>query len=68
MTVVGLSYGFAGQMKVDETTGGARYGATTIAATDAQRQPSENELCWRSVPGTRHRGDRRETFTAKRTR
>jgi NAD(P)H dehydrogenase (quinone) len=44
MTVVGLNYGFAGQMKVDEITGGAPYGATTIAGLDAQRQPSENEL------------------------
>src|SRR5215468_9460785 len=49
MTVVGLNYGFAGQMKVDEITGGARYGATTIAGLDAQRQPSENELA-----GTRY--------------
>jgi hypothetical protein len=44
MTVVGLNYGFAGQMKVDEITGGVPYGATTIAGLDAQRQPSENEL------------------------
>ena len=44
MTVVGLNYGFAGQMKVDEITGGARYGATTVAGLDAQRQPSEKEL------------------------
>jgi hypothetical protein len=44
MTVVGLNYGFAGQMKVDEITGGAPYGATTIAGLDAQRQPSQNEL------------------------
>ena len=44
MTVVGLNYGFAGQMKVDEITGGAPYCATTIAGLDAQRQPSENEL------------------------
>jgi NAD(P)H dehydrogenase (quinone) len=36
-------------MKVDEITGGARYGATTIAGLDAQRQPSENELA-----GTRY--------------
>jgi len=31
-------------MKVDEITGGARYGSTTIGGLDAQRQPSENEL------------------------
>jgi NAD(P)H dehydrogenase (quinone) len=44
VTVAGLNYGFAGQMKVDEITDGAPYGATTIAGPDAQRQPSENEL------------------------
>ena len=44
MTVVRLNYGFAGQMKVEEVTGGAPYGATTIAGLDAQRHPSENEL------------------------
>lgn len=44
MTVVGLNYGFAGQLKVDEVTGGAPYGATTIARLDVLRQPSENEL------------------------
>jgi NAD(P)H dehydrogenase (quinone) len=31
-------------MKVDEATGGAPYGPTTIAGLDARRQPSENEL------------------------
>jgi NAD(P)H dehydrogenase (quinone) len=51
MAVVGLNYGFAGQMKVDEITGGAPYGATTIAGLDAQRQPSENELA-----GARYQG------------
>ena len=40
----GMTVVFAGQMKVDEITGGAPYGATTIAGLDAQRQPSENEL------------------------
>jgi NAD(P)H dehydrogenase (quinone) len=44
MTVVGLNYGFASQMKVNETTGGAPYGATTIAGPDAQLQSNENEL------------------------
>ena len=51
MTVVGLNYGFVGQMNVDEITGGAPYGATTIAGPDAQRQPSENELA-----GARYQG------------
>jgi len=31
-------------MKVDEITGGAPYGSTTIAGLDAEQQPSENEL------------------------
>ena len=51
MTVVGLNYGFAGQMTIDEITGGAPYGATTIAGADARRQPSENELA-----GARYQG------------
>ena len=51
MTVVGLNYGFAGQMKLDEATGGAPYGATTIAGLNAERQPSENELA-----GARYQG------------
>lgn len=44
MTIVGLDYGFAGQMRNDEIVGGAPYGATTIADTDGSRQPSETEL------------------------
>jgi len=44
MTVVGLDYGFAGQMRNDEIVGGAPYGATTIANGDGSRQPSETEL------------------------
>lgn len=51
MTMVGLNYGFAGQMKIDEVTGGAPYGATTIAGTDGQRQPNANELA-----GARYQG------------
>lgn len=44
MVVVGLNYGFKGQMTLNEITGGSPYGATTIAAGDGSRQPSENEL------------------------
>jgi NAD(P)H dehydrogenase (quinone) len=44
MVVVGLPYSFAGQMGVQELTGGSPYGATTIADGDGSRQPSENEL------------------------
>jgi NAD(P)H dehydrogenase (quinone) len=46
MVVVGLNYGFAGQMKLDELTG-----ATTITGGDGSRQPSENELA-----GARYQG------------
>jgi NAD(P)H dehydrogenase (quinone) len=44
MIIVGLPYSFAGQTRMDEITGGSPYGATTIAAGDGSRQPSENEL------------------------
>jgi len=44
MVIVGLNYGYAGQMTLDEITGGAPYGATTIAGGDGSRQPSQNEL------------------------
>jgi NAD(P)H dehydrogenase (quinone) len=44
MVVVGLPYSFQGQMGVSEVTGGSPYGATTIAAGDGSRQPSDNEL------------------------
>jgi len=41
---VGLPYSFQGQLKLDEITGGSPYGATTIAASDGSRKPTENEL------------------------
>ena len=44
MVIVGLDYGYAGQMTLDEITGGAPYGATTIAGGDGSRKPSPNEL------------------------
>ena len=44
MVVVGLPYSAAGQSTVAEISGGSPYGATTIAAGDGSRQPSENEL------------------------
>lgn len=44
MLCVGLPYSFQGQMRLDEITGGSPYGATTLAAGDGSRQPSENEL------------------------
>jgi NAD(P)H dehydrogenase (quinone) len=44
MIIVGLPYSFQGLSKLDEITGGAPYGATTIAAGDGSRKPSQNEL------------------------
>lgn len=51
MVIVGLDYGHAGQMTLDEITGGSPYGASTIAGGDGSRQPSENEL-----KGARYQG------------
>jgi NAD(P)H dehydrogenase (quinone) len=44
MVIVGLPYAFAGQMRIDEITGGSPYGASTIAGGDGMRMPSENEI------------------------
>jgi len=44
LVVAGLPYSFAGQMRLDEVTGGSPYGATTITGGDGSRMPSENEL------------------------
>ncbi|AVT79803.1 NAD(P)H:quinone oxidoreductase [Rhodopseudomonas palustris] len=51
MVVVGLNYGFGDQMRLDQVTGGAPYGATTITGGDGSRQPSETELA-----GARYQG------------
>ncbi|HSN70511.1 MAG TPA: NAD(P)H:quinone oxidoreductase [Steroidobacteraceae bacterium] len=42
--IVGLPYTAQGQMTLEEISGGTPYGASTIAAGDGSRQPSENEL------------------------
>lgn len=42
--VAGLPYSFQGQLTLDEVAGGSPYGASTIAAGDGSRQPSEIEL------------------------
>lgn len=60
MTIVGLPYSHQGQMSVTEIVGGAPYGATTIAAGDGSRQPSEIELA-----GARHQGELIATTAAK---
>ena len=44
MVIVGLPYAFAGQMRIDEITGGSPYGSSTIAGGDGSRMPSANEL------------------------
>ena len=44
MVIVGLPYSFGGQMSNGEVTGGSPYGATTIAGTQGERTPSDNEL------------------------
>ncbi|ACL72766.1 NAD(P)H:quinone oxidoreductase [Thioalkalivibrio sulfidiphilus] len=44
MTIVGLPYSEKRQLTLDEVAGGSPYGATTLAAGDGSRQPSEIEL------------------------
>ena len=44
MVIVGVPYSEHRQMTLAEISGGSPYGATTIAAGDGSRQPSENEL------------------------
>ncbi|WP_225204575.1 NAD(P)H:quinone oxidoreductase [Novosphingobium huizhouense] len=53
MTIVGLDYGFQGQLDNSGVHGNAPYGATTIANGDGSRQPSENDLA-----GARYLGER----------
>jgi NAD(P)H dehydrogenase (quinone) len=60
MVIVGLPYSFQGQLKLDEVSGGSPYGATTIAAGDGSRKPSENELA-----GARFQGRHVAEITAK---
>lgn len=60
MVVVGLDYGFAPQMTLEEIVGGAPYGATTIAGGDGSRQPSQKEL-----DGARYQGRRVAEVAAK---
>lgn len=60
MTIVGLDYGFQGQMGVDKVVGGAPYGATTIAGGDGSRQVGQEEL-----DGARYLGRRVAETAAK---
>jgi len=52
MVIVGLPYSHAGQMSVSEIVGGSPYGASTVAAGDGSRQPTEIDLA-----GARHQGE-----------
>lgn len=60
MVIVGLPYSFQGQMRMDEVVGGSPYGATTIAAGDGSRQPSQTEL-----EGARFQGEQVAKTAAK---
>jgi NAD(P)H dehydrogenase (quinone) len=51
MTIVGLPYSYQGQMTLDEIVGGSPYGATTVAGSAGQRQPSTLDLA-----GAHHQG------------
>lgn len=63
MTIIGLDYGFQGQMGVDKVVGGSPYGATTIAGGDGSRQPAREEL-----DGARYQGKRIAETAAKLAR
>ncbi len=60
MVVVGMDYGYGAQMTTEEVSGGAPYGATTIASTDGSRKPSAREL-----DGARYQGRRVAEVAAK---
>ncbi len=51
MVIVGLPYSHAGQMTLDEITGGTPYGASTIAGGQGERQPGTIDL-----EGARYQG------------
>ena len=60
LVIVGMDYGYQAQMRLDEVTGGAPYGATTITGGDGSRQPSQTEL-----DGARYQGRRVAEVAAK---
>jgi NAD(P)H dehydrogenase (quinone) len=64
MVIVGLPYTFAGQMRMDEITGGSPYGASTIAGGKGERMPSENELAGARFQG-KHVADIARRLTRK---
>ncbi|KQM86244.1 NAD(P)H:quinone oxidoreductase [Sphingomonas sp. Leaf23] len=60
LTIVGLDYGYEGHLGLDEVNGSTPYGASTIAAGDGSRQPTEVEL-----GGARYQGKRIAELAAK---
>jgi NAD(P)H dehydrogenase (quinone) len=58
--IVGLDYGYQGQIGVDVVRGGSPYGATTVADGDGSRRPTDQEL-----QGARHQGKRVAETAAK---
>ncbi len=60
MVIVGLPYAFQGMNDVGTVSGGTPYGASTIAAGDGSRQPSQNEL-----DGARFQGNHVAKIAAK---
>ena len=60
MTIVGLDYGFDGQLDLSAVHGNSPYGASTIAGGDGSRQPSEKDLA-----GARYLGKRVADTAAK---
>jgi NAD(P)H dehydrogenase (quinone) len=51
MVIVGMPYTETRQFTLDEVSGGSPYGASTIAAGDGSRMPSENELAMARFQG-----------------
>ena len=62
LIIVGLPYSFKEQSTLDEIVGGSPYGATTIAGSKGQRQPSEKDLA-----GARYQGKHVAEIAAKMT-
>lgn len=62
LTIVGLDYGFQGQLNNDEIIGGSPYGASTIAGGDGSRQPHTIDL-----DGARYLGAKVAKTAAKLT-
>ncbi len=60
MVIVGMPYTETRQFTLDEVSGGSPYGASTIAAGDGSRMPSENELAM-----ARFQGNHVATITKK---